>query len=163
MAAEIKIGQRWLELDPRPEYQRTVEVVGLSPEKVQIRRVSKEGERFAPARWAKRERFNGLRGGYQLTQDVPPGVKELPAMPLMVAEQFAFFKQLATDHSLYADRLGRLLEWIEQRAPGVPASEYLAKVEADPRRAAALQRARERAAGVPIPDQAKKEEPWLRS
>ena len=84
-------------------------------------------------------------------------------MPLMVAEQFAFFKQLATDHSLYADRLGRLLEWIEQRAPGVPASEYLAKVEADPRRAAALQRARERAAGVPIPDQAKKEEPWLRS
>ena len=31
---------------------------------------------------------------------------------------------------------------------GVPASEYLAKIEADPRRAAALQRARDRAAGV---------------
>lgn len=34
------------------------------------------------------------------------------------------------------------------RALGVPASEYLAKIEADPRRAAALQRARDRAAGV---------------
>ena len=33
-----------------------------------------------------------------------------------------------------------------QAACGVPASEYLAKVEADPRRAAALQRARDRAA-----------------
>ena len=31
---------------------------------------------------------------------------------------------------------------------GVPASEYLAKIKADPRRAAALQRARDRAAGV---------------
>ena len=36
----------------------------------------------------------------------------------------------------------------EPPAAGVPASAYLAKVEADPRRAAALQRARDRAAGV---------------
>lgn len=35
-----------------------------------------------------------------------------------------------------------------QAACGVPASEYLAKVEADPRRAAALQRARDRTPGV---------------
>ena len=40
------------------------------------------------------------------------------------------------------------------RAPaepyGVPASEYLAKIEADPRRAAALQRARDRTPGVKV-------------
>ena len=39
--------------------------------------------------------------------------------------------------------------WLAPAEPyGVPASEYLAKVEADPRRAAALQRARDRTAGV---------------
>lgn len=41
------------------------------------------------------------------------------------------------------------------RALGVPASEYLAKVEADPRRAAALQRARDRAPGVEGTDETK--------
>lgn len=39
--------------------------------------------------------------------------------------------------------------WLAPAEPyGVPASEYLAKIKADPRRAAALQRARDRAAGV---------------
>ena len=39
---------------------------------------------------------------------------------------------------------------VAQEGGGVSASAYLAKVEADPRRAAALQRARDRAAGVPV-------------
>ena len=44
---------------------------------------------------------------------------------------------------------GLTVGWLAPAEPyGVPASEYLAKIEADPRRAAALQRARERAAGV---------------
>lgn len=39
---------------------------------------------------------------------------------------------------------------VAQEGGGVSASAYLAKVEADPRRAAALQRARDRAAGVKV-------------
>ena len=40
-------------------------------------------------------------------------------------------------------------------ARGVPASEYLAKIKADPRRAAALQGARDRTAGVLASDETK--------
>jgi len=46
--------------------------------------------------------------------------------------------------------------WLAPAEPyGVPASEYLAKIEADPRRAAALQRARDRAPGVEGTDETK--------
>ena len=44
---------------------------------------------------------------------------------------------------------------VTQEGGGVSASAYLAKVEADPRRAAALQRARDRAAGVEGTDETK--------
>ncbi|MDF2461996.1 MAG: hypothetical protein K0Q43_231 [Ramlibacter sp.] len=68
---EIKVGQHWQELDPRPEYQRTVEVVGLTTDQACIRRVVEPGtNRMPPARWAKRSRFNGQPGGYKLLKDV---------------------------------------------------------------------------------------------
>jgi hypothetical protein len=67
-------------MDPRPGYARTVKVLHLSNDQVYIQRVKEPGEqRTPPARWAKRERFNGKRGGYTLVQDAPDaGVKEVP-------------------------------------------------------------------------------------
>ena len=55
---EVKIGQRWREVDPR--FTRIVEVIGLDEEKqkVQIQWVRKS--------WARLSRFNGKRGGYAL-------------------------------------------------------------------------------------------------
>jgi len=55
------VGQRWRELDPRPEYERLVEVVAVEGDRIQIMRVG-GGVR----RWAQLKRFNGQRGGYAL-------------------------------------------------------------------------------------------------
>lgn len=59
---EIKVGQQWREQDPRNT--RTVKVLAVEPERIQITSVAYSG----PARWVKRERFNGKRGGYSLVE-----------------------------------------------------------------------------------------------
>lgn len=54
------VRSRWKELDGRVE--RTVEVVRHDPEKRRVRIHCLETQRLG---WAKPERFNGKRGGYQ--------------------------------------------------------------------------------------------------
>lgn len=54
---EIEIGQKWREVDPR--FTRIVEVVGFDAD---IKKVQIRGIRYA---WARLERFNGKRGGYE--------------------------------------------------------------------------------------------------
>lgn len=63
MNTEIKVGQKWEEQDPRNP--RKVQVLAVEPERIKITCVSYESY-SAPARWVKRQRFNGKRGGYSL-------------------------------------------------------------------------------------------------
>jgi hypothetical protein len=56
---------------------------------------------------------------------MPHGVTGRPAMPPEVAEQFSFFRQLATDPAYYKTRMGKLLDWLTDKldppvADGVP-------------------------------------------
>lgn len=43
------------------------------------------------------------------------GVPASHTMPPEVAKQYSFFRQVATDHAYYADRLDKLAAWLEQR------------------------------------------------
>lgn len=60
---EIKLGQIWRELDPR--FERRVEIVGCWPGDPHVTIVTVGAEKRVP-RQAKRSRFNGKRGGYEL-------------------------------------------------------------------------------------------------
>lgn len=59
MSAEIEVRQIWKEVDPR--YDRQIEVVGFCEETGKV--IIKSNVRKTKAR---RERFNGKRGGYEL-------------------------------------------------------------------------------------------------
>lgn len=61
MSVEIKKGQVWREVDPR--YERKIEVVGFCEETGKV--IIQSGGRITKAR---RDRFNGKRGGYELLQ-----------------------------------------------------------------------------------------------
>ncbi len=58
LGIEIRIGQKWREVDPR--FSRIVDVIAIDEEnqKVQIQWVRKS--------WASAKRFNNKRGGYEL-------------------------------------------------------------------------------------------------
>lgn len=59
MSTEIKVGSIWKEVDPRLD--RQIEVVGFCDETGKV--IIKSNGRVTKAR---RERFNGKRGGYEM-------------------------------------------------------------------------------------------------
>ena len=65
---EIKVGQRWREVDPR--FDRIVEVIEIAHTTIRpihIRTVMKDRKACAgKSYWASSKRFNGKRGGYEL-------------------------------------------------------------------------------------------------
>lgn len=64
---EIKVGQVWVDADPRSE--RKVRVVKVFDDSIWIQGLGKaENGKELPIRAAKRVRFNGKRGGYRLHQ-----------------------------------------------------------------------------------------------
>ena len=61
-SVEIKVGQIWREVDPR--FDRLVKVVGFCEESGKVKINS-----YGITRKAKRARFNGKRGGYELISE----------------------------------------------------------------------------------------------
>ncbi len=68
-ATEIRIGQIWREVDPR--FERLVEIVEVTANAVRgikIKTISVDGKPRKSSTWVSKGRFNGKRGGYELTQ-----------------------------------------------------------------------------------------------
>lgn len=65
-----KIGQIWVEMDPRME--RYIEVTFVRTDAITIIRVNADGSRYPGARHGRAQpgRFNGKRGGYAIHRDM---------------------------------------------------------------------------------------------
>lgn len=69
---EIKIGQIWVEMDPRDERYVKITAAPTNSFVVTVIRVTEAGEPWPKGRktFPQRVRFNGKRGGYALHRDV---------------------------------------------------------------------------------------------
>lgn len=68
----VKVGQVWVEMDPRMERYVRIEKVWDDGKAVDIRRVTQDGGVWPNARLssASARRFNGNRGGYAIHSDI---------------------------------------------------------------------------------------------